>query len=218
MKTPELSVLEAEKEIISFAVRIQRMFGFVKTMLVEKDHDKADKLYQRIEKYENISDNMELEIAKYLDNVSNAHLSDETKQKIRAMLREISEIESIGDACNNIARSIKRRNKDQINFTQEQYKHILEMIELTDNALTQMNNNLSGKKEKHDINKTFNIENEINNYRSQLKTQNIIDLNEHKYTYAISTIYMDIINECEKLGDYVVNVVEAYTGIKQKEN
>lgn len=218
MKTPELSVLEAEKEISSFAVRIQRMFGFVKDMLLEKDETKAVKLYTRIEKYETISDNMELEIAKYLDNVSNAHLSDDTKQKIRAMLREISEIESIGDACYNIARSISRRNKDKEDFTQEQYRHLLQMTELTNDALTQMNTNLSGKREMLDGNKSFNIENEINNYRAQLKSQNITDLNNHKYSYGISTIYMDIINECEKLGDYVVNVVEARTGIKHKDS
>lgn len=216
MKTPELSVLEAEKEITAFAERIQRMFGFVKDMLLEEDKAKAKQLYERIEKYENISDNMELEIAKYLDNVSNAHLSDETKQKIRAMLREISEIESIGDACYNIARSINRRNKDSETFTTQQQHNLLQMMDLTNQALTQMNNNLQGKREQLDSHTSFNIENEINNYRSQLKAQNIIDLNEHRYSYGISTIYMDIVAECEKLGDYVVNVVEARIGQKQK--
>ena len=216
MKTPELSVLEARKEITSFAERIQRMLAFVSDMLNEKDTEKAQKIYERIEKYENISDNMELEIAKYLNNVSNAHLSDETKQKIRAMLREISEIESIGDACYNIARSIDRRNKDKDDFTETQYQNIMQMIGLTDNALTQMNKILAGKKSAPEAIKAFNIENEINNYRTQLKTQNINDLNNHKYTYALSTIYMDIINECEKLGDYVINVVEARTALKHK--
>lgn len=216
MKTPELSVLEAQKEISSFALRMQRMFGFVRDMLTEKDETRAVKLFTRIEKYENISDNMEIEIAKYLDQVSNAHLSDDTKQTIRAMLREISEIESIGDACYNIARCINRRNKDKADFTEEQYHHMLQMMELTNDALTQMNTNLSGKREMLDGNKSFNIENEINNYRSQLKSQNILDLNDHKYAYGIGTIYMDIISECEKLGDYVVNVVEARIGQKQK--
>ena len=217
MKTPELSVLEAQKEIQQFAIRIQRMFGLVKELLVEKDEKTFNKMYSRIEKYEGISDNMELEIAQYLDEVSDAHLSDDTKAKIRAMLREISEIESIGDACYNIARTISRKYQGkQDHFNQKQYEHIFQMIELTDQALTQMNALMAGRKVSYDVNRSFNIENEINNYRNQLKSQNINDVNNHAYTYAVGTIYMDIINECEKLGDYVVNVVEARMGTRQK--
>jgi phosphate:Na+ symporter len=217
MKTPELSVLEAQKEIQSFSVRMRRMFGMVRELLTEKDEQKFAKEYSRIEKYEGISDNMEIEIAKYLDQVSNAHLSDDTKAKIRAMLREISELESIGDACYNLARTINRKvqgKKDH--FTEKQYEHIHQMMELTDQALEQMNTLLSGRKDSYDVNRTFNIENEINNYRNQLKSQNINDINNHQYTYAVGTIYMDLINECEKLGDYVVNVVEARMGTRQR--
>ena len=226
MKTPELSVLEAQKEIQSFSERMQRMFGMVQELLSEsssitgkKQDDQAfNKLYSRIEKYEGISDNMELEIAKYLEQVSDAHLSDETKAKIRAMLREISELESIGDACFNIARTINRKNtQKQDHFTEKQYDHIYQMMSLTDNSLTQMNQLMGGRKESFDVNRTFNIENEINNYRNQLKAQNIIDINNHEYTYAEGTVYMDLINECEKLGDYVVNVVEARMGTRQKD-
>ena len=217
MKTPEISVLEAQKEIHSFAERIQRMFGMVKELLGETNEDKFIKLYTRIEKYEGISDNMEIEIAKYLDQVSDSHLSDETKAKIRAMLREISEIESIGDSCYNIARTINRRIKGKEDFIPAQYQHMHQMMELTDQALTQMNITLVGHKGDNDANLSFNIENEINNYRNQLKSQNINDVNNHLYTYAIGTMYMDIIQECEKLGDYVVNVVEARMGVRQHE-
>ena len=217
MKTPEISVLEAQKEIHSFAERIQRMFGMVKELLGETNEDKFVKLYTRIEKYEGISDNMEIEIAKYLDQVSDSHLSDETKAKIRAMLREISEIESIGDSCFNIARTLNRRFKGKEDFITSQYEHMHQMMELTDNALTQMNITLVGHKVDNDANLSFNIENEINNYRNQLKSQNINDVNNHLYTYAIGTMYMDIIQECEKLGDYVVNVVEASMGVRQHE-
>ena len=217
MKTPEISVLEAQKEIHSFAERIQRMFGMVKELLGETNEDKFVKLYTRIEKYEGISDNMEIEIAKYLDQVSDSHLSDETKAKIRAMLREISEIESIGDSCFNIARTLNRRFKGKEDFITSQYEHMHQMMELTDNALTQMNITLVGHKGDNDANLSFNIENEINNYRNQLKSQNINDVNNHLYTYAIGTMYMDIIQECEKLGDYVVNVVEARMGVRQHE-
>ena len=217
MKTPEISVLEAQKEIHCFAERIQRMFGMVKELLGETNEDKFIKLYTRIEKYEGISDNMEIEIAKYLDQVSDSHLSDETKAKIRAMLREISEIESIGDSCFNIARTLNRRFKGKEDFITSQYEHMHQMMELTDNALTQMNITLVGHKGDNDANLSFNIENEINNYRNQLKSQNINDVNNHLYTYAIGTMYMDIIQECEKLGDYVVNVVEARMGVRQHE-
>jgi len=223
MKTPELSVLEAQKEIQLFSDRMQRMFHMVRDLLELSSSATAknksaqtgdfNKLFTRIEKYEGISDNMELEIAKYLDSVSDAHLSDDTKAKIRAMLREISELESIGDANYNIARTISRKYQGkQEHFSEKQYDHIHQMMELTDEALTQMNRLLNGRKEAFDVNRTFNIENEINNYRNQLKSQNINDVNNHEYTYAVGTIYMDIVNECEKLGDYVVNVVEARMG------
>ena len=227
MKTPELSVLEAQKEIRSFSERMQRMFGMVTELLNLSSSENAkkkganetefNKLYSRIEKYEGISDNMELEIAKYLDTVSDAHLSDDTKAKIRAMLREISELESIGDACYNMARTISRKyNSKQDHFTDRQYEHIHQMMGLTDQSLTEMNRLMGGRREAFDVNRTFNIENEINNYRNQLKSQNIADINNHEYTYAVGTIYMDLINECEKLGDYVVNVVEARMGTRQR--
>ena len=217
MKTPEISVLEAQKEIHCFAERIQRMFGMVKELLGETNEDKFIKLYTRIEKYEGISDNMEIEIANYLDQVSDSHLSDDTKAKIRAMLREISEIESIGDSCFNIARTLNRRIKGKEDFIPSQYEHMHQIMELTDQALTQMNITLVGHKVDNDANLSFNIENEINNYRNQLKSQNINDVNNHLYTYAIGTMYMDIVQECEKLGDYVVNVVEARMGVRQHE-
>lgn len=225
MKTPELSVLEAQKEIQSFAERMQRMFGMVQDLLNDlsslsgkkQDDAQFNKLYTRIEKYEGISDNMELEIAKYLEQVSDAHLSDDTKGKICAMLREISELESIGDACYNMARTISRKyNAKEEHFNEKQYGRLHQMMGLTDNALTEMNRLLSGRKETYDVNRTFNIENEINNYRNQLKAQNIVDINNHEYTYAEGTMYMDLIIECEKLGDYVVNVVEARMGTRQK--
>ena len=152
MKTPEISVLEAQKEIHCFAERIQRMFGMVKELLGETNDDKFVKLYTRIEKYEGISDNMEIEIAKYLDQVSDSHLSDETKAKIRAMLREISEIESIGDSCFNIARTLNRRIRGKEDFIPSQYEHMHQMMELTDNALTQMNITLVGHKGDNDAN------------------------------------------------------------------
>ena len=217
MKTPELSVLEAQKEIQAFADRMQRMFNMVSDLLTEKNEEKFTQLYSRIEKYEGISDNMEIEIAKYLESVSDAHLSDDTKAKIRAMLREISELESIGDACYNMARTINRKfHGKQDHFNEKHYEHIHHMMSLTDEALTQMNELMAGRKSDFDVNRTFNKENEINNYRDILKSQNILDIENNEYTYGVGTVYMDLINECEKLGDYVVNVVEARTNTREK--
>ena len=217
MKTPELSVLEAHKEISSFAERMQRMFGMVRELLVTRDDSKFVKLYSRIEKYENISDNMEQEIAKYLSAVSDAHLSDDTKGKIRDMMREITELESIGDSCYNLARTISRLVNSKEDFTEKQYERIHQMFELTDDCLSQMNIIIRGRKEYLDTTRSFNIETEINNYRNQLRNQNINDIDNHEYTYNVGTMYMDIINECEKLADYVVNVVEARMGTRRVE-
>ena len=215
MKTPELSVLEAQKEIQIFAERVQKMFSMVRELLGVTDDSAFNKLFSRIEKYESITDNMEIEIAKYLDGVSDAHLSDDTKAKIRAMLREISELESIGDSCYNIARTMNRKKSGKEDFSEKQYEHIHQMFELTDDSLTQMNVLLLGRKDNFDVNRSFNIENEINNYRNQLRNQNINAVNEHEYSYAIGTMYMDIVGECEKLGDYVINVIEARMGVRQ---
>ena len=214
MKTPELSVFEAQKEISSFGDRIHRMFGMVMELLGTTDHKNFDKLYERIEKYEGISDSMEIEIAKYLDQVSDAHLSDDTKAKIRAMLREISEIESIGDSCFNISRTIKRKKDNKEDFTDQQYQNIHQMFKLVDEALTQMNYMFTHDRHTLTMTHTFNIETEINTYRNQLRNQNLDDVDNHLYTYGIGTMYMDIIQECEKLGDYVVNVAEARVGVR----
>ena len=218
MQTPELSVLEAQKEIHQFGLRTHRMFDMAKEIInTEKNDETFIKQFSRLEKYESIADKMELDISKYLEQVSDNHLSDITKAQIRRMLRIISEIESISDSCYNIARIINRKVSSQQEFSAEQYKHIHRMTSLIDQSLQFMDTLLSSRHEQLDVNPAFNLENEINNYRNQLKTQNIYSVDSHEYSYSVGTIYMDIINECEKLNDYIVNVVEASTGIKKKE-
>ena len=217
LSTAELSILQARKEIHLFAERTHRMFGMVQDLLHTEKDDDFNKLFSRIEKYENISDNMELEIANYLNQVSEGRLSSESKLQIRAMLREVTEIESIGDSCYNLARTINRKRQTNQDFTEKQYEHIHFMMKLTNDALAQMI--VVVEKPEHqsiDINKSFNIENEINNYRNQLKNQNILDVNNKEYDYQMGVYYMDIIAECEKLGYYVVNVVEASSDVKEK--
>lgn len=213
MKTPEISVYMAQQEIVLFGKRIQRMYGMVLDLcrMTREDFNEEDfaKLYARIEKYEGISDNMELEIAKYLEQVSDAHLSDDTKAKIRQMLREISEIESIGDSCSNLARTLNRKQQSEKKFTDTQEYNLHQMMMLTDESLKQMNHILSGHREDFDLNETYRIEEDINALRDRLKQENIQAINERQYGYAEGTMYSDLISECEKLGDYVVNVVQA---------
>ena len=217
LSTAELSILEAQKEISLYAQRTHKMFGFVQELLNTKKGDEFNKLFSRIEKYESISDNMEVEIAHYLNQVSEGRLSAESKAQIQNMLREVTEIESVGDSCYNLARTLSRKRQNlQEDFTEKQYEHIQNMMNLADEAMEQMIKVVDKSNSQHvDVNKSYNIENEINNYRNQLKNQNIIDVNNKLYDYQIGVYYMDIIAECEKLGDYIVNVIEA-TGAKEK--
>lgn len=217
LSTAELSILQARKEIHLFASRTYRMYLMVEKLLHINKDDEFNKVFSRIEKYEAISDNMEIEIANYLNQVSEGRLSSESKLQIRAMLREVTELESIGDSCYNLARTINRKRQINQDFTANQYEHIHFMMHLSNNALEQMLTIIE-KEEHHplEVNKTFNIETEINNYRNQLKTQNILDVNNKEYDYQMGVYYMDLISECEKLGDYVVNVVEASCDVKER--
>lgn len=212
MATPEISVLQAQKEVTLFAERMQQMFGLVRTLLDEEDRKEQERLYERIEKYEEISDNMEIEIANYLDRVGRDHVSDDTKSKIRSMLRQVGELESIGDACAGITRAIRRTRDSREDFTAEQYEHLHEMLRLTGESIVQMMVVVSGRREDLTLDTSKEIEADINALRDQLKMQNIQDVNARLYSYAIGTYYVDIISACEKLGDYVMNVVEARLG------
>lgn len=211
LSTAELSIYEAQKEISLFSTRTNKMFNFIPTLLFDTKNDEDfSKLFSRIEKYEQISDHMEIEIANYLNKVTEGRLSPESKTQIRYMLREVGELESIGDSCYNLARTINQKHTKNEHFTDEQKVHIRHMFELCNESLAHMQKVLDDDQNIVDTNESLNIENEINNYRSQLKESNINDINEHMYNYQAGIQYMDIITECEKLGDYVINVVEAH--------
>ena len=211
LSTAELSILEAKKEINSFADRCQRMFGIVADLLhIEKDEE-FNKQFSRVEKYESITDSMEVEIANYLHKVSEGRLSDDSKGRIQRMMRQIDELESIGDSCYNLGRTINRQRKhSKEGFTPEQKERMHTMMVLVNSALEEMVRMVEHP-EFADVNyiKSRNIETEINNYRSHLKSLNIQDINEGKYSYQLGVYYTDFISECEKLGDYVINVVQA---------
>ncbi len=210
LSTAELSIIEAQKEIHSFAERCQRMFGFVPELLQLQDEVEFNKLFSRIEKYENITDSMEMEIANYLNKVSKGRLSDSSKSQIQKMLRQITELESIGDSVYNLGRTLNRhRLHCQEAFTAEQTQHMLTMMQLVEGALAEMMKQIDQPTTKKGFKTSVNIEHEINNYRTQLKNQNLHDVNSGLYDYQLGVFYVDFISECEKLGDYVMNVVQA---------
>jgi len=209
MKTPEISVLQAQKEIVIFGEKMQHMFQLVKDLYSTTDEQEFKKLFERIEKTEDGSDRMEQEIGKYLGDVADAHLSDDTKEKIRAMLRQIGELESIGDSCFALARIIRRKHENKITFNDEQEAGIQQMYGLMDQALSRMNELLAGRREEYDIALSEEIENSINGCRNRLKRWNIINLDQHTYSYDSGTVFSDLISECEKNGDYIINVVES---------
>ena len=215
--TSELSIVQANQEIALYGKRVQRMFGIVKELYKEEDSEKFREQFNRIEKYEEISDRMELEIANYLTRVLEGRLSSFGKENVRLMLRSISEIESVADACNNIAKAIKRRNDGKSKFTDEQNNSINMMFSICDKAINRMVELLDKPEKeisKDDINLSINIEHEINNYRNKLKNDNIENIDAKKYEYQDAIYYMDIVSECERLGDYVINVAQAVVKIK----
>jgi phosphate:Na+ symporter len=216
MKTPEISVLQAQKEIAVFGERMMKMSEMVKDLYKTTDEAEFKKIFERIQKYEQISDNMENEIGKYLGEVSDAHLSDDTKEKIRAMLRQIGELESIGDSGYNMARVIRRKHEAKIDFNEQQENGIKRMLALAQRAGERMLEMLNGRREDFDFRPSEEIEQQINDCRDELKDENMRNLDEHVYSYDSGSIYMDLINEAEKAGDYIINVVEARLGTSHR--
>jgi len=212
IQTPEIAVLQAQKETAHFAKSVQQMFGQVRQLLREGNDEQFAKLYADICRQEDNTDKMEIGIARYLEEVSDNHLSDITKQKVRQMMREISELESIGDSCYKLARTMNRRRESGLDFPAPLYDKLEAMMELDDKALTQMNEVMTGHSREHDIRETYLIENDINQMRQRLKAGNVRDVNEREYDYAVGTMFSDMVGELEKLGDYVVNVVQARFG------
>lgn len=214
LSTAELSIMEAQKEIRHFAERCQRMFEFVPELMQITDEMEFNKLFSRIGKYENITDSMEMEIAAYLNKVSEGRLSDASKAQIQKMLRQITELESIGDSVYNLGRTLNRhRMHCQDAFTPEQTQHMQTMLGLVEDALNEMMKRIDLTAPRTNITKSINIEHEINNYRKQLRNQNLNDVNAGLYSYQLGVFYVDFISECERLADYVMNVVQAGKGL-----
>lgn len=212
MNASELNIAQAEKEIAVFAERVQRMIGMAQTLVHTKEGtEEFNNSFSRLEKYEDISDRMEIEIAHYLNRCSEGRLSNEGKLKIAAMLRIVSEIESIADCCLGAGKILIRKQQSHINFNEEIYANIDTMFGYVENAmgnmvalLTDMDN-----AREQEIIVSYNREREINNFRNQLRTSNIENINERHYEYQAGIYYMDLVANLEKTGDYIINVVDA---------
>lgn len=217
LSTAELSIVEAKSELIAFAERTHRMLNMVKELYYTDNENDFLKIYARIEKYENISDRVEVEIANYLNKVSEGRLSSNSKEEIRDILRANTEIESVSDALYNLARTIKRKKEAKSVFPEELNKNIDSMLELCNQALNRMIVVLKINEPKEiDAKPSYNIEAEINHLRNLLKANNIESVNAKKYDYQDGVYYMDFISECERLGDYIINVVEAISVVRSK--
>lgn len=209
LATPELSVLEAQKEINNFADLTHRMFTQVRYLLSVNQNQEFQEIYLKIKKLESSSDELEEEIAGYLSEVGNDLLSSETKNQIRCMLREVSELESIADSCYIISRIIGHKYHGKEQFTSKQQNHLHQLFLLTEQALEEMKRISSMRRPLAEGRTIFFINQEIKNFKKQLRNQNAADINNHEYSYHLGTLYLDIINECEKIGEYIQNIIEA---------
>lgn len=218
LATPELSVLEAQKEINGFADMTCRMFTQVRYLLTINDTNEFRQIYLKIRKFEDTSDALEEEIADYLGEVSDDLLSSDTKNQIRCMLREVSELESIADSCYILSHIISTKYHGKQLFTSKQLEHLHQLFQLTDQALQEMKRILSMRRPPAEARTANYICQEISRFKKQLRYLNAIDVNNHEYSYHIGTMYLDIINECEKLSEYIINTIEARIESHTKED
>ena len=212
IQTPEIAILQAQKEVAHYGQEMQQMFQLIKEMLLAEDDNRRKEIFDIIEKEEDSSDEAEITIARFIEQVADGHLSDDSKTKTRQLLREIGELESIGDSCYRLARTIYRRDQLGKTFDSDQQGKLIDMVSLCHLALQQMNTVLSKPINEQDIRETYFHENRINDMRDSLRAWNINAVNDREYDYATGTAFGDLVGELEKLGDYIVNVVEARFG------
>lgn len=217
LSTAELSIIQARNEIGVMAERCCRMTDMVRKALSAKKDNEFENLYNRIEHYEQITDNMETEIADYLRKVSEGRLSAYTKMHIAQMLREVDELESVGDSMYHLARTLSRKRQHEPSpFTHEQKAHMEEMLNLTDKALGNMHSILlDNTSEPVDLKNAYDMESQLNDFRSKCRDENLEAVNTGVYNYRLGTFYNDFIGECERIGDYVINVVQAENEARQ---
>ena len=219
MSASELNIAQAQREIVVFAGRVERMLGMVKELVHTKTGTpEFNKILSRIQKYEDITDRMEFEIGSYLNKVLDGRLSSQAKARVASLLSIISELESIGDSCNNIAKALVRKEEADAHFNEYNYANIDTMLTLVSEAMTNMLAVLSDidNVTAEDLMRNYNKEREINNFRNQCRTENIENVNQKKYPYKAGIFYMDIVCEAEKLGDFIVNVIDSMEDIMRR--
>lgn len=215
LSTSELSLGQAKSEIIHFAELCKRQYAYAKEALNTEDPEKFDELYKKLEHYEQITDRVEFEIAKYLNDISEGQLSEESGRRLQAMYKVISELESIGDSGFNIARILQRRNIHNKSFDPVMVKKLNYMTELLDAGFDAMISNLkNGYNKIQNISNAQNVEQDINEYRNNLKEEHLLNLENNVYSYLTGVYYMDLINEYEHVGDFMINISEAIIEIK----
>ena len=211
LSASELNISQAEKEMHVFAERVGRMLPMARDLVHTKaGSDDFNRTYSRLEKYEEISDRMELEIANYLNRCAEGRLSNESKRRLTAMLSIDSEIESIADAMLGVGKILLRKQESGVHFNDEIYGNIDLMfgyVEKSVHGMLKVLSNLENVDE-HDIIACYNREREINNLRNQLRTANVTNINGRHYEYQSGIYYMDIISTLEKAGDYIINVID----------
>ncbi|MCF0213348.1 MAG: Na/Pi cotransporter family protein [Muribaculaceae bacterium] len=210
LNAAELNITQAEKEIYLYAVRVERMIGQAKELIHTPEGNEFTQKFSRLEKYEEISDRMEIEIANYLNKCSEGRLSNESKHRIASLLSIISEIESIADSCYSISKTLIRKRDSSVEFNDEIHQNIDAMFVEVQAAMKNMLfllENLEHPSEP-DMIVSYNKEREINNLRNQLRSGNIENINNKHYEYQAGIYYMDIVGDLEKLGDYIINVVD----------
>jgi len=209
VSTSEIAIIQAQKEISTFGLRLEKMFSFTQKMIDEEKNKKFNKLISKIEKYEDITDNLELEIAEYLTKVSEGEISHESSKKIRAMLKMIDDMESVADAIYQLAKVMDAERQNKSEFIDSQKQGMAEMFSLLKQAFKEMNSNLEASFKDVNIEKASEIEKKINEKRNQLRKQHVEDLKEKKYKHKIGTIYSDMYSVSERIGDFIINVSEA---------
>lgn len=212
LNASELNITQAEKEISVYAERVGRMITMAQDLVHTKSNSvEFNKLLSRIDKYEDISDRMEIEIAKYLNHCAEGRLSNDSKLRLTSMLGVISEIESIADCCYGLGKIMVRKSQSNIEFSDDIMKNIDTMFGYVGEAMTMMNKQLANIQtpEEREIIDSYNKEREINNMRNQLRSENVTNINNGVYQYQEGIYYMDIIGTLEKTGDYIINVIDA---------
>lgn len=211
LSASELNIAQAEKEMAVYAERVGRMISMSQDLVHTKENsEEFNQLLSRLDKYEDISDRMEIEIADYLNRCARGRLSDEGKLRITAMLNIVGEIESIADCCYGVGKILLRKIQSNVQFTEEIYANIDVLYKYVEEAMNMMVAMLADveKVSERSIIESYNKEREINNLRNQFRSANVPNINDHHYEYQAGIYYMDLVGDLEKTGDYIINVVD----------